>query len=543
MRGQGSQKTQGLCLSTNTWLTEALLLFLVSLCCAGDARADQADGRSHRPLRIAIAFFQHEATTFSSETAGLEDFPKPDLVGAALLDHDDAVRGFVKYARENHDVELIPLRSPGGEPIGGSSKGWITREAYEHYIRQILQDLRAALPVDAVYLSLHGAAAVIGIPRPEADLARRVRDIVGARVPIAATFDPHGNQDGEFLRYANFALAMKYFPHYDGRLQGERAARLLIRTALGDYVPTTATRKPGIITPTVMQWTGQYPWINLVQRALTWEARESDAYVSVLFGYPWSDVPDVGATIQVMTNGNQALADRIAADMSHFMWRLRADFVNTTPIVQPREAVRQAVAAAREGHTPTVLADYSDRSGDATFILAEILKQDVGGVIFASLRDEHVIAALKAEGARPNDPFDREVGGFALDPASGKPVRIRGKLVYFGQPQSLRQDLGGEKTVAVVEFGRGNALVITPELVQVTTPEVLAWPPIHPERYQTWVLKSRAHFRRGFDDTGYARTIIIVDAPGPYLGTVHLDNLPYRNVDLKTLYPYGKRTE
>lgn len=502
---------------------------------AASAEAD-AKPASQRPLRLAIGFFQHEATTFSPETAGLDDFPQPNLQGQALLDlADEPIEGFVQFTREHQGIELVPLESQGGQIIGGSSKGWITREAFEHYAKLMIDSLRASLPVDAVYLSLHGAAAVEGIARPEAELTKRVRAIVGSKVPIAATFDPHGNEDEEFLRHANFSLVMKYFPHYDGRLQGERAARLLIRTARGDYRPTTSTRKPAIITPTVVQWTGQYPWSNVVQRALTWEASQRDAYVSVFFGFPWSDVPDVGATVQVMTNGNQALADEIAEDMAGYMWRLREDLAGAESIVAPAAAVTQAQEATRQGRTPIVLADYSDRTGDATHILSEIVRQDLGGVLYTTLRDERLIAALKTEGAKAGDVFDRDVGGFVTSPDSGKPVRIRGKLVYFGQPPSRSW------TTAVIEFGRGNWLVITPKLVQITEPEQLRWLPADPERFTSWVLKSRAHFRRGFDDTGYAKTILIVDAPGPFLGTVHLDQLPYRHAPLRQLYPYREQ--
>lgn len=524
-------------------LLSGLLVVLVAGCTARDNPADA----TKRPLRIAIGFFSHEATTFMPEKAGIDDFPKPNLTGDALLDYrSESIQGFVQIAREHHGVELVPLESPGGPPIGGSSKGWITNEAFEHYAKLMIDNLRASGPVDGVYLSLHGAMAVEGVPKPEAELAKRVREVVGPDVPIAGTFDPHGNEDEEFLRQANFSFVMKYFPHYDGRLQGERAARLLIRTARGDYRPTTATRKPGIITPTVMQWTGQYPWINLVQRALTWEARRKDVYVSVFFGFPWSDVPDVGATIQVMTNGDQALANEIADDMAGYMWRLRRDFIATTPIVAPGRAVTRAVQATRQARTPIVLADYSDRSGDATHILAEIVRQDLGGVLYATLRDERVLKALVADGAKASDPFDREVGGFVVAPESGKPVRIRGTLVYLGQPAEMARQLGSEdKTVAIVEFGRGNWLVITPELVQVTEPGQMTWAPIDTARFTTWVLKSRAHFRRGFDDTGYARTIMIVDAPEPFVGTVHLDKLPYRYAPLRELYPYrdGDATE
>jgi microcystin degradation protein MlrC len=510
----------------------ALTMMLMPL--AGLAQSQEG---LQRPLKIAVAHFSHEATTFSPEKVGIDGFSKPNPAGERLLNYNEELQGFVKFAREHGGVSIVPLES-FGEVIGGSSKGWITLDAFEHHTGLILRDLKAALPVDAVYLSLHGAAAVEGVARPEAELARRVRALVGPKVPIAGTFDPHGNEDEEFLRYANFSLVMRYFPHYDGRLQGERAARLLIRTARGDYVPTTATRKPGIITPTVLQWTGQEPWISIVQRALVWEAREKDVYVSYFFGYPWSDVPDVGAAFQVMTNGDQKLADRIADDMSAFMWRRRTELFST-PILQPRDAVKQAIQATEGGRTPIVLADYSDRAGDATYILREILEQGLRGVIYATLRDERTLATLAKAGAKAGDAFDREVGGFVISPASGKPVRIQGTLVFFGQPDAWKASMGADERVAVVEFGRGNWLMITPDLMQITDPERLRWGPIQPERFTTWVLKSRAHFRRGFDDNGYAKTILIVDAPGPYLGTVHLDALPYRNVDIKKLFPFS----
>lgn len=507
-------------------------LAIVLIAYPGLAQTSQV---SQRPIKIAIAHFSHEATTFSPEKLGIDDFTKPNPAGERLLNFNDFIQGFVQVAREHSGVTLVPLES-FGDPIGGSSKGWITHDAFEHYTGLILRDLKAALPVDAVYLALHGAAAVEGVPRPEAELAKRVRALVGPKVPIAGTFDPHGNEDEEFLRYANFSLTQKYYPHYDGRLQGERAARLLIRTARGDYKPTTATRKPGIITPTVLQWTGAQPWMGIVQRALVWEARQKDVYVSVFFGFPWSDVPDVGATVEVMTNNDQKLADRIADDMSNYMWQRRREMFSTA-IIQPREAVQQAIKATQDKKTPVVLADYSDRPGDATHILREIVDQKIGGVLVATLRDERALAALAKSGAKAGDPFDREVGGFVMSPDSGKPVRIQGKIVFFGKPPS--RFLSTDDRVAVIEFGSGNYLVLTPELVQVMEPETMHWGPIQPERFTTWVIKSRVHFRRGFDDNGYAKTILLVDAPGPYLGTVHLEALPYKNVVLRKLYPYS----
>jgi microcystin degradation protein MlrC len=123
------------------------------------------------------------------------------------------------------------------------------------------------------------------------------------------------------------------------------------------------------------------------------------------------------------------------------------------------------------------------------------------------------------------------VGGFA-SPESGSRVQIDGTLTYFGEA------FGYDK-VAVVDFGDRNSLIITPALKQILWTTELEFGPLDPDNYDTFIVKSRVHFRRGFDETGYAKTIIVVDAPGPFVGTVHLDALPYENVRLSDYYPYG----
>jgi microcystin degradation protein MlrC len=282
------------------------------------------------PIRIAVLHFSHETVTFLANDTTLADFiyPGSPAAGEALLTCDPRgyMGGFVKMAREFDAVELVGIESPLW-PRTGTGSGWITTEAFETFVGKMIEELHGQGPFDGAYLCVHGAAGVRGVPRPEAELARRVRAAIGpaggAAGFIAATFDPHGNEDEEFLHHANMAFAVKYFPHYDGYLQGERAARCLVRAIRGDYVPTHVTRKVPIISPTVFQWTGASPWMNLVQQALTWEAREPDLFVNFFFGFPWSDVPDVGMTFQVLTNNNPDLARSVADDMAASAWRQR----------------------------------------------------------------------------------------------------------------------------------------------------------------------------------------------------------------------------
>ena len=447
----------------------------------------------------------------------MEDWTKiRDMdVGDEVLTAGGYTQGFTAAIGEYQGVELIGLTSPPGV-YGGSSRSWSTRETFEEILAGQIADLKAAMPVDGVYLALHGAMAVRDIPRPEAEIAKRIREVVGPNVPIAATFDLHANEDEEFLEWANISLVIKRYPHYDTGLQGERAARLLLRTIRGSYAPTTATRRPGIVTPTVLQWTGRSPYMDIYERARRWESRESDVFVSVALGFPWSDVPDLGANIQVITNDDQALADRIADDMEFLM---------------PEEAVARAIADIEAGNSPVVLADYSDRNGDSTWILDEIVKQGLSGVLVGTVRDELVIQKLLASEAQPGDAFDMPVGGFAAD-SSGKPVQVSGTLSYIGEGM-------GYETMAVVEFGDRNSLIITPALRQVIWTEQLEVGGLDPVEFDAFVTKSRVHFRRGFDETGFAKSIYFVDAPGEFVGTVRLDSLTYENVDLTTMYPYG----
>jgi len=119
--------------------------------------------------------------------------------------------------------------------------------------------------------------------------------------------------------------------------------------------------------------------MDLVQRALVWEAREPDLFVNFYFGFPWSDVPDAGMCFQVIANGDAALAKRVTDDMARAAWRRRAELVQAGHHPSHRRWGADGGAAMANGEVPVVLADHSDRSGAATWLLREILAQDLPG--------------------------------------------------------------------------------------------------------------------------------------------------------------------
>ncbi|WP_407169321.1 M81 family metallopeptidase [Bradyrhizobium sp. ORS 111] len=488
---------------------------------------------SDRKIRIAVLQFSHETVSFLPNETTRDDFiyPGSPAKGEALLRSDPTnyMGGFVKAAGEFSEVELVGIESPLW-PKTGTGSGWITQDAYSTFVGSMIAGLKEEGPFDGVYLSLHGAMAVRDVPRPEADLARQVREVVGRGACIAATFDLHGNEDEAFLAQADMAFAVKYFPHYDGYLQGERAARALVRAIRGDYKPAHKTIKIPVISPTVLQWTGARPWMDLVQRALVWEAREVDVYVNIFFGFPFADVPDVGMTVQVLTNDKPKLAEQIARDLAATIWRLREALLQSTKLHSIADGVGLAKQAIADRKTPVVLADHSDRSGSATWLLREIIAQDLGNTLIATIADAKATARLKTGGAKAGDAFDMEIGGLA-DESAGEPVRIQGTVLIAVE--------GHGQFWVCVRFGRDNVLILSTYLVQIMEPFSLKALGLDIAAFDVFAIKSRVHFRRGFDDNGFAKTILLVEPEQPFLGTTRLDKLPYRNVDLTQFYPYG----
>src|SRR5260370_17666209 len=151
---------------------------------------------SNPSIRIGVMHFSHETVTFLKNDTTLDDFiyPGSPAKGEALLNFDPKyfMGGFVKMARGFGGVELVGIESPLW-PKTYMGSGWVTEQAYEIFAGKMIAEIRAEKPFDGIYLCLHGAMAARGVPRPEAELARRGREAVGPQPLIPATLHlpPH----------------------------------------------------------------------------------------------------------------------------------------------------------------------------------------------------------------------------------------------------------------------------------------------------------------------------------------------------------------
>ncbi len=493
-------------------------------------------------MKIAVASFSHETCTFCPRPTTVEDFEAGKVLhGEEVLENargiPSYINGFIKAADEEDDVELVGVLA-ASRSRGGSSGSWLTEECFDKYSQGIADGLRDAGELDGVLLALHGAMAATGYPRPEAEIVRRARVAVGD-APIMVTLDLHANEDGELTDAADAVFILKTYPHVDSEDIGYTAARCMIDTLRGEFKPTMALRKPGVMTPSVYQGTGESPAREIMDRVRAWERREENCYcVSVAFGFAYADVPDVGATVIAVTNDDEGLAEKIAEDVSGYIWSLREPFAGKK-LPKTSEGVAQAIKLAKAGETPVIVADHSDRMGDSTHVLRELMRQGATDFCVATISDE---AAIKKLGkSRVGDTVQVKVGGHA-DTYSGEPVTIRGTLEYLGDcsfvltgPMS-RGDTRRLGVSAVLGFGENNHVILTPTLHQVLDDAIFPAVGLSLDDLDIVAIKSRVHFRAFYNDA--AGSIVVVDAPG--LGPADLSQHTYMNIP-GDIYPVGEK--
>ena len=491
-------------------------------------------------MRIAVASFSHETCTFCPNPTTIDDFEAGGVYyGQEVIEEvrgiPTYINGYIMAAEKYDDVDLVGILS-ASRSRGGSSGSWLTNDCFNKYSNGIAAGLKEKGPFDGVLLALHGAMAVEDHLKPEAELVRRCRDAVGPDVPIMVTLDLHANEDHELTDAADGVFILKTYPHIDSEEIGYTAANCLIKTINEEFKPIMGIEKPGVITPSVYQGTGESPANDIMERARMWEDKEEDCYcVSVAFGFAYADVPDVGATVIAVTNDNKELADEIAKDVSDFIWNLREPFAGKR-LPKTEEAVREAIGLAEERKTPIIIADHSDRMGDSTWVLKELIDQGASDFCIATISDEKAIEMIKSIASK-GEKVTVKVGGHS-GPYAGEPVKIEGKVSYIDEceyvltgPMSkgATRNLG---LTVVLSFGDNNHVIITPTLHQVLDDAIFPAVGLDLDNLDIVAIKSRVHFRAYYNEK--AGSIVVVDAPG--LGPADLSQHDYRNIP-EGIYP------
>lgn len=475
-------------------------------------------------MKAFVASLATETNTFARIPTGLDAFEvqrAPWRLGGDADHGDDAqIEAIRKLAAETGDaVEfgLIAFAQPSGVTCA---------EAYTALRDELLDDLRHASPVDMVVLSLHGAMVAEGVPDCEGDMIARVRDIVGASVPIGVLLDPHCHLSDAMLAKADILIAYKEYPHSDVMDRFADVWRLTRATAKGEIQPVMVAADCRIVG---FWHTTRSPFRELVDRFFAAEREAPILNVSFAHGFPYGDVGDAGSKVWVIADGDADAARRTAHRFRDEIWDLR-DAVRGNEIEIP-DAIK--AIAAHASPRPIVLADISDNAGggapsDSTFLLQALIEAGVANVAIGAFWDPGAIAVCceAGEGAR----LALRLGG-KCGPASGDPVDIdvTVKAIKEDHAQSAGTDFRSPCGRSVWVGGPNDLdLVLISRRQQVFGTDLFEGLGVPLRKKRVIVVKSSQHFHTAF--APIAGDILYINAPG--LLSVSFETFQYRHRDL-----------
>jgi len=494
-----------------------------------------------------VARFSHETLTFCPEPTDLKAWEEGGIkYGPEVLNTEGEgktyITGFKEAFEGLDDFELVGILDTAWPKTTGYGS-WITTEAFDVIMGRMISRLGELTKVDGVYLALHGAMAVKNIPRPEAEIVRRVRKVVG-NIPIMVTFDLHANEDVEMAHAADAVFVLKTYPHLDTHEVGRLAGECMVRTLRGEFKPTMAYRKPKIVSASIFQASEYPPMKHVYDRCREWE-KKGVYCASVAPGFAYADVPDVGGSIFVVTNNDHELAERCADDLCNLMWSLRDELTRKLP--GAKEGVAEVIKMVNRGDKPVVIAYHDDRLGDGTHVVRELLEQGAENWCNTCIADPKALKKLEAENT-VGDTVTLTLGGW-LHELSGEPVTVTGKVEYLGPLEWVETGPMGKGAhrkldiVALIGLGKNRHIVVTERLFAPMSADPLKAMGLDMDSLDIVEIKSRVHHKaywEGIDEhTGKPRYIDFpVDPPG--LGPADLSLLKYENIPWD-VYPIGEK--
>jgi microcystin degradation protein MlrC len=485
-------------------------------------------------VKIFAAGIATETNTFSPVPTSIEDFlvqrggdAAASRIEQPSLDLSNTWGIYAKAAGHHFTFGLMAFAQPSG--LTGKS-------AYETLRDEVLKDLRTAMPVDVVLLMLHGAMVAQGYEDCEQDIIQRVREIIGPTAVIGVELDLHCHLSESMIADADIVITYKEYPHIDVNERANELFDLAVATRLEKIRPRMALfdcRMIGIYP------TSRQPLRSLVDAMREAEMRPGVLAISFAHGYPFADLPHVGAKMLVVTDNDQALAERVAREFGLRVYRLRRE-IGFDSLSLPLEIALARASASTQ--RPVVVADQSDNAGggapgDATFALRWLLDHHAQDVAMAIFYDPQVVKIAKKAGVGATLPV--RLGG-KMGPSSGDSVDIEVTVISIADDylhafpqQSGAPELSPLGDVVALRCGSID-IVVSSERCQCFSPSIFSDLGIDPTQKHVLIPKSTQHFHAAF--APIAGEIIYMAGPGALAPDPK--QIPYRRVNTRQIYPW-----
>ncbi|KQV65337.1 M81 family metallopeptidase [Rhizobium sp. Root1220] len=369
-------------------------------------------------MRIAVGGIHTECSTYSPVLMGVEDFRVmrgADLIGSEY---------FSFLAADG--VEPLPLLHARAVPGGP-----VSRVAYEAFKAEFLDLLKAALPLDGLYLAMHGAVNVEGMDDAEGDWISSARSVTGPECVVAASYDLHGNVSQRVVDQLDIFAAYRTAPHIDVRSTMVRAWSMLVDALTSGNRPGVAWAPVPVLLPGECTSTEDEPAKGIYLSLPEFDARPGILDANLMIGYVWADEPRATACA-VVTGSDRQAAARAAEEIALSYWNARDDF-RFGPITGPLEDMLDIAEGASTA--PVILADSADNPtgggvGDRADVLKALIARRFSGALVAGITDRPAVEACFAVGTRAALRLD--LGG-SLDPSS-VPVAVDAEVLVLDDP-------------------------------------------------------------------------------------------------------------
>jgi microcystin degradation protein MlrC len=449
-------------------------------------------------MRLLLAMMKHETNTFSPVTTDLARFargggampPRGAEAIAAYRGTGTVTGAFIDIAeREGAEIEMAIAADAW-------PSGPVEDDAYAAITGAILAAVKKG-GFDAILLDLHGAMVTRSHEDGEGTLLSRIRAI-DPKTPIAVGYDMHSNVYQEMVANADVVAGYQTYPHVDMYETGRRAGDALMRMLKGEVRPTTAWGNVPMLPHVMRQGTDDEPNRSLQARAREME-RQGALCASVFVGFPHADIRNAGLSAVVVTDNDQAQAERLRDELLKRAWDAREQFVYR--IEKLEDSVARAKAMT-EG--PVILLDHYDNAAsggtmDTTRVLAEILRQGLENVAAFAIFDPPAVEQAIAAGIGAQVTLS--IGGklkMPMLPAESRPLGV--KTIFDGKyrargPMSrgVHQDMG---RAVVLDTGRVEIALISRHVEPFDVNALLSLG-IDPMQKRYVMLKSRIHWRAG----------------------------------------------
>jgi microcystin degradation protein MlrC len=468
--------------------------------------------------RIAVGGFLHETNTFAPTKATYDDFVHgggwPAMAfGADVLktmrNINVGLAGFVEAA-EARGWEMVPTICCGASP-----SAHVTEDAYERIVKVMIDGIKAAGPLDAVYLDLHGAMVTEHLDDGEGEILARVRQVIGKNLPLVVSLDLHANVTPEMVEHADALIAYRTYPHIDMADTGRAAAKHLELLFTTKQKIAKAFRQLPFLIPLSWQCSNDQPTKGIYQKLA---ALEDDAVPTLSFapGFPAADFAHCGPSVFAY-GATQADADAAADTIAALIESHEDDFDGR--IYTADEGVLHAMELAKTAKKPIVIADTQDNPGaggdsDTTGMLRALVRNNAPraatGVIYdpASAKAAHeagvgasVTLALGGKSGIPGDAPYQET--FVVEKLSDGKFLAPGP--YYG---GRDMDMGPSACLRIGDV----RVVVSSHKAQLADQAMYRYVGIEPTEQAILVNKSSVHFRADFEPI--AEQLLICAAPG-----------------------------